>query len=108
MTIGLRITGKNSDGEYWLHLVGGGQNAGFNLGDPQKMVGAALLMAVAGKKFVPADGVDAMVAEAVAKEREACAWTATSFLVGDPANGVPLRSPGPHDVAKAIRARGQS
>lgn len=36
--------------------------------------------------------------------REKSAWTATSFLVGDPTNGVPLRSPGPHEIAKAIRA----
>ena len=42
--------------------------------------------------------------ERVAAMRERCAWTATSFLVGDPANGVPLRSPGPHEIAKAIRA----
>lgn len=36
--------------------------------------------------------------------REAAAHMATSFLVGDPANGVPLRSPSPHQIADAIRA----
>lgn len=35
---------------------------------------------------------------------EAAAKKATSFLVGDPANGVPLRSPSPHQIAEAIRA----
>lgn len=29
---------------------------------------------------------------------------ATSFLVGDPANGAPLRSPSPHEIEKAIRS----
>lgn len=28
----LRITGPNSDGEYWLHLKGLGRNGGINLG----------------------------------------------------------------------------
>lgn len=44
---------------------------------------------------------------AVQAEREACAWTAQSFLVGDPKNGIPLRSPMPSEIATAIRARGQ-
>ena len=44
---------------------------------------------------------------AVAAEREACAWTSQSFLVGDPKNGIPLRSPMPSEIATAIRARGQ-
>ena len=44
---------------------------------------------------------------AVQAEREACAWTAQSFLVGDPKNGIPLRSPMPSEIAAAIRARGQ-
>ena len=35
---------------------------------------------------------------------EHCAKIATSFLVGDPANGVPLRSPTPHEIADRIRA----
>lgn len=30
------------------------------------------------------------------------AKTAASFLVGDPATGVPLRSPSPHEIEKAI------
>ncbi|PWR43488.1 hypothetical protein DK292_15915, partial [Listeria monocytogenes] len=51
----LKITGKNSDGAYWLHLVGGGQNAGFNLGDPATMVGTALLKAASGQRFVSAE-----------------------------------------------------
>ena len=38
-------------------------------------------------------------------EREACAKVATGFLVGDPHNGVPFRSPTPHEIADAIRAR---
>ena len=35
---------------------------------------------------------------------EEAARKAKSFLVGDPANGVPLRSPMPHEIADAIRA----
>lgn len=31
------------------------------------------------------------------------ARAATSFLVGDPANNVPLRNPSPHEIADAIR-----
>lgn len=34
---------------------------------------------------------------------EAAARKATSFLVGDPKNGVPLRNPMPHEIADAIR-----
>ena len=56
----LKITGKNSDGEYWLHLVGGGQNAGFNLGDPATMVGSALLKAASGQRFVSAENPPCM------------------------------------------------
>ena len=44
---------------------------------------------------------------AVQAERDACAWTSQSFLVGDPKNGIPLRSPMPSEIADAIRARGQ-
>jgi hypothetical protein len=36
--------------------------------------------------------------------REAAARKATNFLVGDPANGIPLRAPMPHEIADAIRA----
>lgn len=35
---------------------------------------------------------------------EEAAKVATSFLVGDPANGVPLRSPTPHEIASRIRS----
>jgi hypothetical protein len=35
---------------------------------------------------------------------EEAARKATGFLVGDPANGIPLRSPSPHQIADAIRA----
>jgi len=34
---------------------------------------------------------------------ERAATKATSFLVGDPENGVPFRSPMPHEIADAIR-----
>jgi len=44
---------------------------------------------------------------AVLAEREACAWTSQSFLVGDPKNGIPLRSTMPSEISAAIRARGQ-
>ena len=47
-----------------------------------------------------------LVKEAVEAERAACAWTATSFLVGDPKNGIPLRGPMASEVAAAIRSRG--
>ena len=39
-----------------------------------------------------------------AQMREAAALLATSFLVGDPQNGVPLRNPMAHEIAAAIRA----
>lgn len=32
------------------------------------------------------------------------ATIATSFLVGDPANGIPLRNPMPHEIAERILA----
>ena len=35
---------------------------------------------------------------------EEAAHTATSFLVGDPANGIPLRNPMAHEIAARIRA----
>lgn len=35
--------------------------------------------------------------------REAAAHKATSFLVGDPENAIPLRSPMPYEIADAIR-----
>lgn len=37
--------------------------------------------------------------------QEACAKEATSFLSGDPKNGIPLRSPTPHEIASAIRTK---
>ena len=40
----------------------------------------------------------------IGKALEAAAEISTSFLVGDPANGVPLRSPSPRQIAKAISA----
>jgi hypothetical protein len=48
----LRITGKNSDGEYWLHIDGSAQSAGFNLGYPSGMISAALLMAASGHTYI--------------------------------------------------------
>ena len=47
---------------------------------------------------------DAALARGVALGIEAAAVNATSFLVGDPANGVPLRNPMAHEIAEAIRA----
>ena len=48
------------------------------------------------------------IARALMAERkralEDAAKVATSFLVGDPFNGVPLRSPMAHEIADAIRA----
>ena len=38
---------------------------------------------------------------------EAAAMKSTSFLVGAPVNGVPLRNPMPHEIAAAIRAIGE-
>lgn len=35
---------------------------------------------------------------------EEAANIATSFLVGDPANGIPLRNPMAHEIADAIRS----
>jgi hypothetical protein len=51
----LRITGKNSDGEYWLHIDGSEQTAGFNLGDPSGMIASALLMAASGHTYTRLD-----------------------------------------------------
>ena len=59
----------------------------------------------AGQLITTAEA-DARVEAAVLLEREACAWTATSFLVGDPKNGIPLRGPMASEVAAAIRSRG--
>lgn len=36
------------------------------------------------------------------KALDEAAHKATSFLVGDPKNGVPLHSPSPHQIAAAI------
>lgn len=38
-----RITGPDSDGDYWLHLSKGDNAAGINLGKPFGQVGGALL-----------------------------------------------------------------
>lgn len=53
--LALRITGKNSDGEYWLHIDGVPQKAGFNLGDPKGMIASALLMAASGHTYTRLD-----------------------------------------------------
>jgi len=49
-----------------------------------------------------------LLLETLARHRiaalEEAAHKATSFLVGDPANGVPLRNPMAHEIAAAIRA----
>ena len=69
---------------------------------------ADIRAATVGTKPMLADLPAALVAwrdEAVQAEREACAWTATSFLIGDPKQGIPLRSPMASEVADAIRAR---
>lgn len=42
--------------------------------------------------------------EARRQALEEAAKMATSFLVGDPANGIPLRNPMAHEIAQAIRA----
>ena len=44
------------------------------------------------------------VAQVRAEALEEAAKLATSFLVGDPKNGVPLRNPLAHEIADAIRA----
>lgn len=44
------------------------------------------------------------LAEAREKAIEECAKVATSFLVGDPRNGIPLRNPMPHEIAERIRS----
>ena len=67
---------------------------------------AALLSAFCADQLITTAEADARVKAAVLAEREACAWTATSFLVGDPKNGIPLRGPMASEVAAAIRARG--
>lgn len=46
------------------------------------------------------DGADAAIAVVL----EAAAGVATSFLVGDPKNGIPLRNPMAHEIADRIRA----
>jgi len=42
--------------------------------------------------------------QAVRAAIEAAAYKATSFLVGNPKEGISLRSPSPHAIADAIRA----
>jgi hypothetical protein len=39
----LRITGPNSDGEYWLHLKGFGRSGGINLGTTHGRIVQSLL-----------------------------------------------------------------
>ena len=46
----------------------------------------------------------AAVTRAENDKLEEAADAATKFLVGDPFNGVPLRSPGPHEIAAHIRS----
>lgn len=64
----------------------------------------------AGIPYVRADLFDALTAERdaalalVAAAYEVAARKATGFLVGKPENGVPLRNPMAHEIAKAIRA----
>lgn len=41
------------------------------------------------------------------RQRERDAQIATSFLVGDPNNGIPLRNPMAHEIADAIRTQEQ-
>jgi hypothetical protein len=40
---GLRVTGPNSDGEYWLHLKDGVNDLGMNLGADHGIIGGKLL-----------------------------------------------------------------
>lgn len=42
----LRVTGPNSDGEYWLHIKAGGRSGGINLGDQHGSICKQLLDAV--------------------------------------------------------------
>ena len=42
--------------------------------------------------------------EMISRTLEFAARQATGFLVGDPRNGVPLRSPVPHEIAKRLRS----
>lgn len=56
----------------------------------------------------PADSatrqLDGMADAAIRIVGETCAKAATSFLVGDPKAGVPLRKPLSHEIADHIRA----
>lgn len=42
----LRVTGPNSDGEYWLHIKADGRSVGINLGDQHGSICKRLLDAV--------------------------------------------------------------
>lgn len=42
----LRVTGPNSDGEYWLHIEADGRSGGINLGDQHGSICKRLLDAV--------------------------------------------------------------
>lgn len=53
------------------------------------------------RKMVSIHRREQQAAEAI---REKCATKATSFLIGDPKKGIPLRSPSPHEIADAIRS----
>lgn len=48
--------------------------------------------------------LDRLIREAEARGMEMGAAKATSFLIGNPHNGIPLRNPMAHEIATAIRA----
>lgn len=50
------------------------------------------------------DLAQSLAEAAIAVVLEAAAGVATSFLVGDPKNGIPLRNPMAHEIADRIRA----
>jgi len=106
MTISLRITGKNADGEYWLHLDGSPQKAGLNLGDPAGMIASALLMAASGHTYIRADAPELVAALVLAKRMvdEALPefnWGGASFL---DANAIQLLNEAPIAIGKALKA----
>ncbi len=72
------------------------------LHEAMKNMGDALLDFAKGRDR---DSIKREAAHEAAREmRETAARNATSFLVGDPKDGVPIRSPSPHQIADAIRA----
>ena len=74
----------------------------------QVLEDAETIIRAAAALVTPSDATAALAARdaaMIARGMRRAAGVATSFLVGDPLNGIPLRNPMAHEVAGAILAR---